>query len=376
MTSTRVAADPIAKARIVLLTNHPYYGSLALRLIVEPDETIPTACTDGLHLFYNPQFTDKLTLNQRVFVFAHEANHCAKLHIVRRQMRDMELWNCAADFQINLELKQDGFDVIPGSLIDPRFAGMAVEQIYAILDKEEKAGKWKRPQMQWNFGGFIDAPKDAKTADGKDVRDLETEWKVAVQTAAIQAKKAGKLPSNVELTLKRIKESKADWRDVIRRYIVTVGDFSWSKPNRRHPDFILPGAIKTQLSWLVIAVDTSGSTMGMLDQMAGELNAILAATGQWPQRVSIIYWDAKVQRVDECENEVVFKPVGGGGTQIRPTFQWIEEHGESPDVLIVLTDGEFFDAPDAVEYPVIWCLPPYYADRFDAGFGETVEMLD
>jgi hypothetical protein len=192
MTSTRVAADPIAKARIVLLTNHPYYGSLALRLIVEPDESIPTACTDGLHLFYNPQFTDKLTLNQRVFVFAHEANHCAKLHIVRRQMRDMELWNCAADFQINLELKQDGFDVIPGSLIDPRFAGMAVEQIYAILDKEEKAGKWKRPQMQWNFGGFIDAPKDAKTADGKDVRDLETEWKVAVQTAAIQAKESRK----------------------------------------------------------------------------------------------------------------------------------------------------------------------------------------
>jgi predicted metal-dependent peptidase len=92
--------------------------------------------------------------------------------------------------------------------------------------------------------------------------------------------------------------------------------------------------------------------------------------------VSIIYWDAKVQRVDECENEVVFKPVGGGGTQIRPTFKWIEEQGESPDVLIVLTDGEFFDAPDTVEYPVIWCLPPYYADRFDVGFGECVEMLD
>jgi predicted metal-dependent peptidase len=45
---------------------------------------------------------------------------------------------------------------------------------------------------------------------------------------------------------------------------------------------------------------------------------------------------------------------GGGGTDFRPAFKWMEENDVVPDVLLYLTDGYGTFPEEAPEYPVIW----------------------
>ena len=48
---------------------------------------------------------------------------------------------------------------------------------------------------------------------------------------------------------------------------------------------------------------------------------------------------------------------GGGGTDFRPVFRYVDEHPElEPNLLIYFTDG-YGDYPDrAPAYPVMWLL--------------------
>src|SRR6266850_2170257 len=109
MTTHKV--DPMAKARTRLLLKYPWYGQLVLRLktkVMENDPQIQTAATDGVYLYYNPQWFEKLSDAERLFTLAHEVRHCALLHMTRRGNRDAMLWNIAADYRINADLKTEG----------------------------------------------------------------------------------------------------------------------------------------------------------------------------------------------------------------------------------------------------------------------------
>jgi len=47
---------------------------------------------------------------------------------------------------------------------------------------------------------------------------------------------------------------------------------------------------------------------------------------------------------------------GGGGTDFRPVFDWVEHENRSPNMLVYFTDGagEFPKLPP--NYPVIWLV--------------------
>jgi hypothetical protein len=61
----------ISKAKTALVLEHPFFGSIALNLPSILDDTIPTACTNGKVIRYNPEFTDGLTDGNIVFLVAH-----------------------------------------------------------------------------------------------------------------------------------------------------------------------------------------------------------------------------------------------------------------------------------------------------------------
>ena len=49
--------ERIVQSRVRLLLKHPFFGNLATRLkLKNADDWIPTAATDGVHLFYNREF--------------------------------------------------------------------------------------------------------------------------------------------------------------------------------------------------------------------------------------------------------------------------------------------------------------------------------
>jgi predicted metal-dependent peptidase len=72
--------------------------------------------------------------------------------------------------------------------------------------------------------------------------------------------------------------------------------------------------------------------------------------------VHVLYFDAEVHRVDTyVAGEMLhLEPVGGGGTDFGPCFDWLNEHGIRPQTMVFLTDlyGAFPES--APDYPVIW----------------------
>ena len=71
------AAIRIQKARTTLLLDHPFFGSLLFRLKGRENRSIPTMATDGVSLYYNPEFVDTLNSATLAGVLAHEVMHPA-----------------------------------------------------------------------------------------------------------------------------------------------------------------------------------------------------------------------------------------------------------------------------------------------------------
>jgi predicted metal-dependent peptidase len=129
--------------------------------------------------------------------------------------------------------------------------------------------------------------------------------------------------------------------------------------------------VREEVGEVAIGVDCSGSVNSrQLRLFEAEVRSILE--GQRPQRVYILYFDAVVHKVEtfEAGQRVSLNPVGGGGTEFGPCFEWLEEHGIRPQTLVFLTDlyGSFPDSEPA--YPVLWAS----TGGRRAPFGQVVPM--
>jgi predicted metal-dependent peptidase len=130
--------------------------------------------------------------------------------------------------------------------------------------------------------------------------------------------------------------------------------------------------VKSGVGEIVLAVDTSGSIGAEeLAQFAGEITAI--AEQAQPDRIHVVYCDASVQSVQEFvpPESVVLSPKGGGGTDFRPPFEWVEEQQLAIACLIYLTDLCCQSYPEPPEYPVLWVTD----SRRTARFGETLRIV-
>jgi predicted metal-dependent peptidase len=79
-----------------------------------------------------------------------------------------------------------------------------------------------------------------------------------------------------------------------------------------------------------------------------------------------------VQKVEtyQAGQPIKLSPVGGGGTDFRPCFTWLNDRGIQPQTLVFLTDlwGTF---PAYVPlHPVIWAS----TGKRDTPFGQVIPM--
>ena len=393
------AAERIRKARTALLLDHPFFGSLLFRLKGEECRSIPTMATNGVVLRYNPAFVDTLNAATLAGVLANEVLHPALQHHVRRSGRDSRRWNEACDYAINPLLLDAGLSLPDGVLVDPRFRGMSAEQIYNLREAEaqpqpsgqnsasEGAGDGSgetsekqcctdeptAPETEGGVGQVLDAPLPD---DGTpSVEEQAREWRVAVNQAITLSKQAGKAPAGLARTLEGAAEAQVDWRELLRRlWSDTIpADSSWMRPNRRHiwSGLYLPGVAREGTGEIAIAVDCSGSVNArQLRLFEAEIRSIIE--GQRPERVHVLYFDAEVHKVDTyMAGEMLhLEPVGGGGTDFGPCFDWLNEHGIHPQTMVFLTDlyGSFPES--APDYPVIWAS----TGSRQAPFGSVIPM--
>ncbi|MCK5050820.1 MAG: hypothetical protein KAS53_03700 [Candidatus Cloacimonetes bacterium] len=134
----------------------------------------------------------------------------------------------------------------------------------------------------------------------------------------------------------------------------------------------LPSLNTPTLGTIVVIVDTSGSvSQKELDTFASELHAILSI---YPgTEIRVIYVDTKVahtQTIDIYDFKLHAK--GGGGTDFKPGFEYIEQEAVMPSCVIYFTDGWCDSFPKEPDYPTLWIS----IDRvnFAPSFGEVIYM--
>lgn len=365
----------IRKARTGLILDQPFFGVLALRLRLVEDPKAPTMWTDGDNLGFSPTFVGKLSDDELKGVVCHEVLHCVLSHHVRRGSRTPKRWNVAADYVVNEVVQKDTPYKLPaGVLINPAYKGVSAEWIYERLPPERGGGKSQSGQDQDSDPGGCGEVRDVPAGEagpgkGKqgngaapsaaDKSASEAAWKVATAQAANQAKQAGKLPGSLSRLVGEIISPKLPWRDLLRRFVdqSRKSSYSWAPPNRRHVwrGLYLPSVSSNDLLPVAVGIDTSGSiSPDQLREFAGELSAIL---GECRAPATVIYCDAKIHNVQRFEPDdlpLKLEAKGGGGTDFRPVFGWLDESGETFSCLIFFTDleGTFPKEPPAV--PVLW----------------------
>ena len=99
---------------------------------------IPTVCTNGKDIFYNPEFIMSINENQRLAAFANSVCHIASNDVERSKDKDQTLWNVATDAIINKFLRQDGFELVSNAVNIPVGENETEEEIYARLLKEKE----------------------------------------------------------------------------------------------------------------------------------------------------------------------------------------------------------------------------------------------
>lgn len=404
----------LSEAKIMMLRRMPYYGTFVIGVPLEEDNTITTAATDYHSIKFNSTFllggVDGRALRHRdevIGVLAHEVLHMAFKHGLRMGFRDPKLANVAMDYAINIILfggsdrenvgkfPEPDENGNPPRLIDERFRGMAWETIYDILEKERKA---QGGRQKFKSGGIvIDLRKQDPggmgscgppvNADGSALSEgqrqlLEREMDVKSSSSAAAAKAQGKLPAGLDLAIKTSLKPKVDWRDRLRQFVFKQfpANPSWARPHRRFMphDLYLPHVEKTGVGEIGFAFDTSGSVNYSNPKSEGaqyfsECKAIF--NDVMPSKLHLFYCDAAMHGHDVFEpgddpemNRV--KPKGGGGTDFRPVFEHIENHGIPLQCLVFCTDmlGSFPQRGPA--YSVLWCA----TSEVVGPFGETIRL--
>ncbi len=382
--TNQVAANKLTRARSVMVLDHPFFASLALRLKFQEDTECKTAWTDGEYIGYNPTFIEGLTFKQVLFVVGHETLHPGFLHCFRRNERDFDQWNEACDYAINGILKGAGFDLVPDVLINSKYDNLSAEEIFDIMPKKPKGKNDKGQGDKGDIGG-CGVVRDAKPKGGQGKGQSQTldnmaqEWKLAAQQAKQQAKSMGALPGGIDRVIKDMVDPKASWQELLFRFVDSFAknDYSWMPPNRRfiHKGMYFPSLYSEEVGKLFFVLDTSGSITDIVEnQFASEVNAALEA---YPTMdITVLYVDTKVAGVEHFtadQRPIVLDVKGGGGTDFRPPFKWIEDNEhEAPVALIYLTDLECSRFPDDPGYPVLWA----HIGRGigEVPFGEVIEL--
>ncbi|MFW6323539.1 MAG: DUF2201 family putative metallopeptidase [Desulfovibrionales bacterium] len=379
--------DRLRKARTSLILNAPFFGTLALRLVLKEDSSCETVWTDGKVLGANPEFLAKTGRDLLEGILCHEVMHLAMGHHLRRKGRDKDLWNQAADIAINPVVEDAGFSLPRSRLRDESLEDMEAEEVYRILKQRRRKGAGiadasqqksmrpcentdrrpgSRPSDSTPKGSEKDVPaafgeiRDYPARDGKDRRRQQAEWANAVREAVIASRAWGRMPGKLRRMLNRFGPAQVNWRESLRRFVeeTSRNDYSWKTPNRRYLPlgFYLPVLENKEFGKIVLIVDTSSSlSRDDLSRLCTECLSILELYNE-DASITVLYVDSTLAGVQELRRKNSPLPVGGGGTSYKPGFAWIEEQDWMPAAVVYFTDGHCADFPQEPDVPVLWIL--------------------
>jgi predicted metal-dependent peptidase len=201
-------------------------------------------------------------------------------------------------------------------------------------------GKQSQDHSQWN-----EVPISAQHS-----------YRYVLQQALQRAR--GELPLGLKRLLKLLQgDAQIKWYERLRKMagnkLAAQGKrYTYKKQSRRH-GWGFPGTTRLKRGILAVYLDTSGSMDDTDIAIAvRELKGIADAYGA---PFELICADAEVQKVQKIAGKFSVDRIeiaGGGGTDSKPVFKYLEK--KNVDLMVGITDGWNVYPAVAPKYQVIW----------------------
>lgn len=366
------AREKLTTARVALLMKAPWFGNMSTRLpLVNADEWLPTAATDGRYFYYNSKFINMLKNKEVQFLFGHEVLHNVYEHLGRSKINkhDAQVANIAADYAVNGDLVKSKIGTLittVPALHDVKYYDMSMEEIYddlmanaETIDMDSLIDQLLDEHLEGDDGDSEGSGKPEEDENGnlvskskpkyseEEKKQIRDEIKESLINSAKQATGAGDIPGGVARMIKDLTEPKMDWRALLAMSIESSikSDYSFQRPSRKGFDsgVLLPGMIPENTIDVSIAVDMSGS---ISNEQARDFFSEVKAIMDMYTDFTIKLWCFDTQVYNYAEftasniDEIMdYTPQGGGGTDFMCNWVYMKEQDIQPNRFVMFTDG-------------------------------------
>jgi len=343
-------------------------------------------------LLWNPRSIAKLNIKQVIYVLKHEIHHVILEHFLRTDKCYTPLRaNKAQDLEANWMI---GEPPIEGLL----YPGKGSPEYSKLKTGEISEYYYNRlPADPPDAGNGVGNPEHERGAsEGKpfEVSHLQDFSEDDVGTVHIhdiikdayeKSRSFGQgYSGDLDKILDQyIKKDTLNWKRLLRNLIGNGIKFShrstWKRPNRRYGS-MQKGHTPLKTMDIVVAIDTSGSISD--EEVRQFLNEIEGIKRAYPCRIWVLQCDTRILEEKKYARfeKIQFKMKGGGGTDFRPVFKWMEDKKLEQAQLVYFTDlyGEFPTAESTKVKKTIWIIPPSSRGDYDCKppFGYVIKIPD
>lgn len=355
-----------------------------------------TIATDGVHLFYNPNYLitayedDPVGVNR---TYLHMVLHCIFRHMTQLESHDPEDWNLACDIAVESILDSMEYPCVHRLVRDRRqeyydrlnLSVLNAEQVYDVLVKlpyVEKLGMrkefladdhkfWEQLQDEQQDKQPSPSP-DSSDTPPPDRDEVKQKWQDISQKTQTSMetfhREINLMAGNLQQQLQMENRTRYDYRTFLRKFAVVreevridpdsfdYGFYHYSMQLYHNMPMLeeLEYREAKKIHDFVIAVDTSGSCSGeLVRRFLEQTVSILLDSGSFFRSVNvhIIQCDADIQsdlKITDTSHLTdvmqTFEVSGNGDTDFRPVFRYVEQLQQQGELshlqgMLFFTDG-------------------------------------
>lgn len=351
-------------------------------LVPKPDKRITTLATDGLTLSFSAQQLLRVFQNNPAYLnrlYLHTIFHCIFSHLWIGGRRDRFRWGIACD--IAVEYTIDSLDKactkrILGWIRQKTYEelkstgeGISAAQIYRWLGEKTPEELWELHQEFFADDHVFWPKEEQQSAKTESARK---NWNKISRQTQMEQKRRGKETKEGEELLSfqmKARQSQRKYRDFLRKFAVLQEElqcdpeefdlnfYTYGLHLYKNMPLIEPLESREvkKIREFVVVVDTSYSTSGQLvENFLKETFSLLSQEDSFFHKCKL----HMIQCDEEVREDIVisdkkaleqlfldFKIRGGGGTDFRPAFTYVNElvaSGEFENLcgLLYFTDGK------------------------------------
>ena len=340
--------------------------------------------TDGLYLYYDPQYLGGLFREDRVMVnriYLHLVLHGIFRHMIRRKGREERLYHLSCDIAVESIIDELQYRCVMKARSFPRremyrelkkeMKTLTAERIYEVLRKKALTQK-QLEQLEVDFR-VDDHSYWPKAEEKKRQNQIENRWQDISERMETEmetfSKEASQTSGSLIDQVKVENRERMDYREFLRKFSVLREEvsvdpdsfdyifYSYGLSIYGNMPLIEPQEWKEvkKVEDFAIVIDTSMSCSGdLVKKFLEETYGVLTEAESFFHKVNIhiIQCDEMVQNDQKITDEKELKEymehlelIGEGGTDFRPAFEYVNhliEQGEFYHLkgLIYFTDGK------------------------------------